>query len=335
MSNPAQTTILIIHADTYTGAYIGHALVGDPAVRLKVSARRIESVTSLVNAGAEFVQLREVPKPEDLDAAYGDADTVILAPSPTPNLANHVQAHLDTAVRIARVRHLVLMSVVRADRGYPTADPWATYDALEANVRRAAETHRPMPLAATVVRVGYVQQNLVYLSELVRARAVLPLPLGGTGARTAPVNLKDVAAAVAAMVIPGPRRDRALGQTYALTGPTAFSGEDMARVASVQFGVEIKYIDVKDASMRQILHTLPGITETEVDAYMAMYQDIRDGYHDKVSEDLNQFLNRAPESLAQFFHENASQFRPEGGVAAPIEPVAVVTTKQSPSPSTE
>ncbi|ORZ35613.1 hypothetical protein BCR44DRAFT_1433857 [Catenaria anguillulae PL171] len=335
---PPQTkhTVLVVHADTYTGHYIARHLVMDPTLHVRITARRRESVEELERLGCELHILRDFPpNPHDLDAVYAKVQSVVLVPPMVRDLDKIVQAHMDACKRTGEpsprstltqfdtkamaitnatgetndgVGHLVFMSAIRADRGYPTTDLWTALDKAETRVR--GFTRLGGSPASTILRIGYVQQNLVTLAELIRARAVLPLPIGHE-AKVAPVNLKDIASAVRSVVHGGRRAGEAEGKTFKLTGPQALTGERMATLASGQLGFEIVFVDIKDKDMRQILGTVAGSTEEEVDAMMATFKDVRDGYHDTVSEDLEYLLPRPPQSLARFFRENVNQFRPE------------------------
>ncbi|KAI9217365.1 hypothetical protein BC828DRAFT_408571 [Blastocladiella britannica] len=163
--------------------------------------------------------------------------------------------------------------------------------------KRRYDPQRHTRVACTVLRVGWVQQALVYLAEL---------------ARVAPVNIKDVAAAVRACITSGRHAGDTAGQTFDLVDPPpAISGPEMAAAMLCEYGAEIVYCDVSDADMRHILAAVADMTAFEVDVHMSMFPDIRDGYHAVPGSDLGFLLPRPAKTLAEFLHENASQFRPE------------------------
>ncbi|KNE67014.1 hypothetical protein AMAG_11479 [Allomyces macrogynus ATCC 38327] len=260
---------LVIHADTYTGGYAARALVADPGFKVRVAARRKESVEDLVRAGAEFSELaHSPPTQDDVDNILRGVYDAVLVIAPTQRARDDALTWVNALSKAENLRRVVVLSVYRADRG----------------------------------------QNLVYLAEVVRSQAVIALPLGAPpGATVAPVNLKDVGQAVRTVLTQ--RKPHAFA-TYDLTGPQLLTGEAMARLLTRQYGVEFVYLEIKPSAMRQILHTLPGVTETEVDLAMLMYQDMVDGYHNKVSPDLQKLLDVVKdkaETLEEFFHE----FRPE------------------------
>ncbi|KAJ3358784.1 hypothetical protein GGF32_010001 [Allomyces javanicus] len=310
---------LVIHADTYTGGYAARALVADPGFKVRVAARRKESVEDLVRAGAEFAELaHSPPTQDDLDTLLRGVYDAVLVIAPTQRTRDDALTWVNALSKAENLRRVVVLSVYRADRGYDAPEPYATLDAVEAKVSEMfprppkGQDPRPGDKDFVILRVGYVQQNLVYLAEVVRSQAAIALPLGAPpGATVAPVNLKDVAQAVRAVLTQ--RKPHAFA-TYDLTGPQLLTGEAMARLLTRQYGVEFVYMEIKPSAMRQILHTLPGVTETEVDLAMLMYQDMVDGYHNKISPDLQKLLDVVKdkaETLDEFFHENASQFRPE------------------------
>ncbi|KNE69070.1 hypothetical protein AMAG_13940 [Allomyces macrogynus ATCC 38327] len=164
---------LVIHADTYTGGYAARALVTDPGFKVRVAARRKESVEDLVRAGAEFIELaHSPPTQDDLDTMLRGVYDAVLVIAPTQRARDDALTWVNALSKAENLRRVVVLSVYRADRGYDAPEPYATLDAVEAKVSEMfprppkGQDPRPGDKDFVVLRVGYVQQNLVYLAEV-------------------------------------------------------------------------------------------------------------------------------------------------------------------------
>lgn len=91
-------------------------------------------------------------------------------------------------------------------------------------------------LDCTILRCGlYSDLLLSHWIEPARATGGLCLPVGQ--ARVAPVSRKNVAAVAAALTVAADRN----GKVYELTGPRAYSFDEIADLANDAFGTRIRY----------------------------------------------------------------------------------------------
>jgi uncharacterized protein YbjT (DUF2867 family) len=107
--------------------------------------------------------------------------------------------------------------------------------------------------------------------------------------------LRDDVARTAAAVLPASGHD---GRTYDLTGPSAFSLAEAARLMGVQ------YVDESDEEAYASRASY-GAPEWEVAGWVSSYQAIRDGSFSHVSPAVKDLTGREATSLADYLAQAA------------------------------
>lgn len=195
-------------------------------------------------------------------------------------------ADLVAAAGHAGVERLVLISFLRVDSSVAGAMPRWQYD-MEQAARRSG-------IAVTCLRPNFYMQN--FLS------AFRPSP-GLNGGLISYVDARDVAEVVLT-VLSDPRRQR---DTYSLTGPRAYSVEDVMRVLEGEVGPAVSLPstgwDQVCSTTRRSAHSV------EIQALCEMWQAAAEGCFATVTSDVERVLGRPPRTLEDFARDHHGQCR--------------------------
>jgi NAD(P)H dehydrogenase (quinone) len=152
-------------------------------------------------------------------------------------------------------------------------------------------------------------EDLLWSADDIRARASLAVPAGA--ARVGMVAARDVAD-VAAAVLTG---DKAAddGDVLAPTGPEALSFADVAERISTVFARTVDYDDLKPKAARSALRH-SGLTPWQVDGRLELFEWIRGGGLDTVTDTVREATGRPPQPLEDWLAEARAVFlsRPPG-----------------------
>lgn len=212
-------------------------------------------------------------------AAFDGVATVFLIPA--AESADRVQQHrtaVDAAVA-AGVARIVYLSFFGAapDATFTLArDHWAT------------EEH----IRATGLAWTFLRMNL-YM-DFIPGMAVDGAIRGPAGEGRLSAILRDDVAAAAVAVLRAPRD----GETFDLTGPSAFS------LAEAAAALGVAYVDETDEEAYASRASY-GAPDWEVAGWVSSYQAIRDGSLARVSPHVRELTGRDPSSLAEYLRHAA------------------------------
>ncbi|WP_018682632.1 SDR family oxidoreductase [Actinokineospora enzanensis] len=270
-------TILVTGATGHLGGLITRRLLDRvPATDLAVSVRDTTKAADLATLGVD-VRQGDFTRPDTL--RFTGVDTLLLVSADGPDeLRKAAQRDaVDAAVK-AGVQRLIYTSVSDA----------ATSPLSLAKVHAATEAHiRDTGIPFTFLRNGMYHEN--YTASLSGAldRGSL-VTSTGTGA-IASVSREDLAEA-AAIVATTPGHD---GATYELTGPRAWTFDELASLASSVTGKPLPHVSVTDAELRAAL-VAAGLPDFVADLLTDINANIRTGTLSQVRPDLATLLDRAP-----------------------------------------
>jgi uncharacterized protein YbjT (DUF2867 family) len=228
-------------------------------------ARRPHGEARLASGYGDFDGMR---------AAFTGVETVFLIPA--GESADRVQQHktaVDAAVAagVARIVYLSFFNAA-ADATFTLArDHWAT------------EEH----IRASGVIWTFLRMNL-YM-DFIPGMAVDGVIRGPAGDGRVSAILRDDVAAAAVAVLRAPRD----GETFDLTGPSAFSLAEAAELLGVS------YVDETDEEA-YASRAGYGAPAWEAAGWVSSYQAIRDGSLARVSGDVRELIGREPTSLQDF-----------------------------------
>ncbi|MFF0988527.1 SDR family oxidoreductase [Kocuria nitroreducens] len=221
--------------------------------------------------------------PATLDEAFAGADTVLLISS--SELGVRVPQHrnaVDAAVR-AGVSRLVYTSALGADRGR-----LLLADEHLATEQAVVDSGLPY----TILRNGWYTENFEPALRHAETTGVV-LASAGDG-RVASATREDYAEAIAAVLA----QDGHAGQTYELSGDTAWSFDELAAALTEVLGREVTY---RRLSPEQHLAELErtGVDESTARFLVALDANIEDGALDLVTGDLSRLLGRHTTPLVE------------------------------------
>jgi uncharacterized protein YbjT (DUF2867 family) len=286
------TTVLVTGA---TGT-IGRRLVRDLAAQgydVRAAVRSPDRAAAL-GAFAHLAVVADLDDSAAVDRAVKGSDQVVLIAANSERQLPQELAVIDAARRHG-VGHLIKLSVGGAAPGAPLA---LARDHYEAEQRLQAAG-----VPATIVRPGFVMQNLLQYAAWIAADGIWRLPFGD-GAM-AMIDALDVAAALSVLVEGGrPAGDQVW------TGPESLTMNDVAKRLSDATGRVITYVD-GDAESFYEHYTADGHEPRYARDMTTLYDRIvRAGWVAGVAPGLEQVLGRAPRTFAQFAAEHAGDFRP-------------------------
>jgi uncharacterized protein YbjT (DUF2867 family) len=170
-----------------------------------------------------------------------------------------------------------------------------------------------------VLRTYFYQQNLALWAADVVATSTLRLPIGADSGCFTPLFETDVATAVAALVTNTAAAATAInigrssGTIYNLTGPLAYTGNQLAAAAASATGnrkITFKAIDV--AATKALLNA-SGLTPSEISLVVGLIALQTTGCSRFPSDDLQAITGRPGTSASVFFKEHARLFGGGGG----------------------
>lgn len=324
---PASATRLVVaQADTPEALLLTLSLLqqeGGPHIIAVVSntSARYEPAAQLKAAGAEIrsdAGLTTLPPShwaEVLFYGLGRDDWVFfLAPLSASRLA--YETVLIDAAAESGVGNALLLSIID---GVPpsqvpsrNATAIGSYFAMEdllAKKWRGNERHY------AVLRTYFYQQNLVLWATDVVATSTLRLPIGADSGCFAPLFEMDVATAVASLVsntgAAGTHRiGNSSGTIYNLTGPLAYTGNQLAAAAASATGnrkITFKAIDV--AATKALLNASgSGLSPSEISLVVGLITLQTTGCSRFPSNDLQAITGHPGTPASVFFKENARLF---------------------------
>lgn len=275
-------TMLVTGATGALGRLVvDHLLDMVPAEEFAVSVRDPGKAADLVDRGID-VRKADFDDPASLDAAFAGVRGLLVISTDGPDdvrITQHANA-VDAAVR-AGVQQVTYTSVVDA----------------QTSPLQLARTHRKTELRIrasgipfTFLRNGlYHEHYAEALSQALTHGALISST--GTG-RTASVSRDDLARA-AATVLSEPGHD---GAVYELTGPRAWSFDELAQLATVHTGKPLVHTNVSDEEFTTMLSRacLPGFV---VDRLVDINANTRAGVLAEVRPDLERLIGRAPSGI--------------------------------------
>jgi uncharacterized protein YbjT (DUF2867 family) len=270
--------ILVIGATGTIGSeVVGQLLAADERARAFVRDR--DKARRLLGERVEQV-VGDLDRPETIEAALAGVDRLFLLTTQSSRQPDWERTVIAAAAG-AGVAHLVKLSVFRADEQSPLR--------FARQHRQAEGALERSGLAWTIVRPVFLMQNL---RAMVRDAAIYTA--AGDG-RVAMIDARDIAAvAVAALTTSGHE-----GKIYTLTGPEAFTFDDVASKLSRQSGKQIRHVRVSVDAVRTALESA-GVAAWFADDMARLHAMLAAGYEDVVTDDVRAVTGSQARTLAQF-----------------------------------
>ena len=282
--------ILVAGATGHVGSELVRLLAdqGTPARALVHSPDKAAPIQRL---GLETA-VGDFEQPDTLDAAMAGCDHLFLLSPPSPHQAEQERNAIAAAKR-AGVGHVVALSVLGSspDASVPFGRWHGEID------RHLVESGLPYTL---LLPSGFMQ-NFLASAQTVAVQGAL---CGMTGdSRTSYIDLRDVAA-VAARVLTSPGHQ---GKAYALTGPEALSGDEVAERLSAATGRQVRFVEVGPDAYRRVLAGA-GLPGWLVDRLIELNTMMAAGHAAGVTDEVATLLGRQPRTFEQFAAEHRVAF---------------------------
>ena len=255
------------------GTRVAQRLAGQPLRLIVREAARAPAV------GAEAREASSYGARDEMRAALEGVETLFLIPGKesADRLEQHFTA-VDAAVD-AGVERIVYLSFIR--RGDSSFTLGREHFATEDHIRASG-------LAWVFPRMNLYMD---FLPNMIGSDGVIRGPAGD--GRFAAVLRDDIADAVAAVLAAPEPHD---GQSYDLTGPSAFTLAEAAEEMSRAWGREIRFENetIEEAKASRAVY---GAPDWEVEAWISSYLAIANGELDQVSGDVERLAGHPPTSL--------------------------------------
>jgi len=249
------------------------------------SVRRPEKVVDMAARGIE-VRQADYDKPDTLTTAFQNTEVLLLIPTSAP-VEPRIRQHFDAlqAAKAAGVGRVVLAS-------FMAATPESRF--LIAPFMLYAESKlRLSGFDWTIVRNGMYSDPLANWAPQLARSGRLPYPVQ-TG-RVAYVCRDDLARACAAVCIePGHSE-----QLYKLTGPKAYSMEELADALSQATRSKIRFNPVSEQEFIRVCRE-DGEPEEMIAALTSMYRAVENGEFEEVTDDIERLTGTPPEAIDRF-----------------------------------
>lgn len=282
--------ILIIGGTGTLGREVVRLLSASGGHNLRLLVRDPAKAASLASTSVEIIS-GGIADANSLGRAMRNVERVFVIP---PNIRDQAEVEgciYRTARRIG-VQHIVKLSTVKAEVN-STCRFFKEHAIGEGYLKGSG-------VGFTILRPNSFMQNLLWFAQEIKSRSTLSLPMGD--AKTTPVDIRDVAA-VAASVLLGQTHD---GVTYNITGPEEFSFAEIARELSIAIGKEVQYCNVAPEEFTNML-ILSGVPSCYARAVAAAWGVAREG-RPTITNVVLKVAKKKPITFEQFSRDYANAF---------------------------
>ncbi|MCC5876454.1 MAG: SDR family oxidoreductase [Candidatus Sumerlaeia bacterium] len=272
-------------------------LVGTPLIdflsrkecRLRALTRK-PSRPSNAPAGMEWVQCDLTADRIPLEVFDGVRKAFLLAPAETGDPYPVLSRLIETA-KARGVREIVMMTAMGPD------------DGISASFRQAEALLRDSGIPHEILRPNWFMQMYATLwAEEIRSTGAFRLP--AADARVSYIDVRDIAECAGELLL----AEGAQGRTHSLTGGESLHLGEVAASLSRASGRAIKYVKVEPADYAAAL-AREGVPQELIDLLLALFEDIRGGYLEPVSGDVEEILSRRPRSFENFAEEQKAVWK--------------------------
>ncbi|MFB7259893.1 SDR family oxidoreductase [Streptomyces nojiriensis] len=234
----------------------------------------------------------DLAEPAGLRPALAGADSLFLLLSGDLHSARAGPADIVSEAAAGGVRRVVLLSTL----GVATRPFGPTRIAM----RTLEDTLRGSGMEWAILRPGGFASNALWWAESVRARQTVAAPFGDVGVPV--IDPADIAAVAAACLLD----DRHNGRVYELTGPEVITPRQQARAIAAALGSPVTFHELtRNEAKTAMTQSMPAeLADDTLDILGSPTPaELR------VSPDVQQVLDRAPRSFADWAARNAAAFR--------------------------
>ena len=272
---------------------IGTELVKELTTRgvaFQAGYRTAEQVAEAARNGIQAVRL-DYAQTDTLETALRGIEKIFLVTSPSPQLAA-LETNVVTTAKQMDVRHIVKLSVWRAEDGFIFARPHYEVE----NLIRSTD------LAYTFLRPNGFMQNMLGNAASIKTQGAFYMPEGE--ARVSEIDVRDIAR-VAAIALTQPGHEQ---QTYTLSGPEALTSDEKAQRLSEVLGKPVSCVSIPEEQWKAALLGY-GVSEWQVNALIDLIHVYQTGAAQEVTPWVETVTGHPPVSYRQFVTDYAQAFR--------------------------
>lgn len=288
-------TLLVTGASGQLGrAVINHLLEAQKIAPSSIIAatRNPENLADLAARGIA-VRAADFNDSTSLEKAFAGADRVLIISTGDLDLktGRRLKQH-ETAVAAAKaagVSHLLYTSMPNPEPGSPVlfaGDHYGTEQAIKAS-----------GIPYTIFRNGWYQENL--FMSLPHAISSGKWYTAAADGRIAHGARDDMAAAIAAGLASGSKESH----IYTLTGPQAYTTNEIAALVSEVTGKPLEVIQLPDEALTEGVKAA-GVPEDFARIIVSFDANTRAGRIAQVTDAVEKLSGRTPRTLKQFLEEN-------------------------------
>ncbi|MDR7304224.1 SDR family oxidoreductase [Haloactinomyces albus] len=255
---------------------------------------RDESKAHRVRARGAHPVIGDLDEPRSLPQAFEGVDGLWLL---TPNSPRAPENNMNAvwAARQAGVQRVVRLSAVGAAHDAPTRSG-RLHALSDHEVERSG-------MAWTILRPHWFMQNLFNEAGDIAAEGTFSLNM--EQARLGMIDVRDIAAVAAQVLIDGPERHH--GRIYTPTGPESLSFGEVAERIGHLLGTEIRYVPTSDADAEKRLLGF-GMPEWIIEMLTEYAQAYASGWGDFTTSDVHDVVGRPPRGFADFARDHVDAF---------------------------
>ncbi|CDX35214.1 NAD(P)H:quinone oxidoreductase [Mesorhizobium sp. SOD10] len=290
-------TLLVTGASGHLGRAVINHLLGEQKIApssIIATTRNPENLADLAAKGIT-VRVADFDDPASLEKAFSGADRVLIISTSDLDLktGRRLKQH-QTAVAAAKaagVSHLLYTSMPNPEPGSPVlfaGDHYGTEQAIEAS-----------GIPYTIFRNGWYQENL--FMSLPHAISSGKWYTSAADGRVAHGARDDMAAAIAAGLASGSTESH----IYTLTGPQAYTTNEIAALVSKVTGKPLEVIQLPDEALTEGVKAA-GVPEDFARIIVSFDANTRAGRIGEVTDAVERLSGREPRTLSQFLEANKS-----------------------------
>lgn len=228
--------------------------------------------------------------PPTVAAALEGVDGLFLV---SPPLDMEAPAKLNPVIdqsKSSAVRHIVLLSALGVDQND------------QAPLRIVEKHLMASGIGYTILRPNFFMENFTvgFLAPMIAQGGIF---LAAADAKTSFIATADIAAVAATAFSEGLRESE-----YNLTGPAALDHSQVAGIISEASGKTITYHALSEEEMLQGARK-EGLPEGAVGYMAVLYQAVRNGWMEGITEDVQLVTGRPPTSFGEFAQASTGYWR--------------------------
>lgn len=250
----------------------------------RIALRNLEKANELGWNGLDTVVL-DFEKPETHSIALEGIEKIFtLLPNYTENFLQNFKLFLDTA-KSKGAKHIVFMTAMGVEHNE------------EAPLRQMEKYIEQSGFTYTFLRPNWFMQNFVkFHGAAIKNLGGIYLPAGN--AKTSFIDTRDISECAYEALLD----DRHINKSYTLTGPEPLSHFDVAKKISDALGKDVQYHALTDDEARD-LFTKIGYTNEMTEMMIGLYNFVKQGYSEIVTDDVKLILGREPINFDKFVQD--------------------------------